>query len=64
MLQPKMIEHVREYTKSEAFQVLKTKWNLFIAKLYAFIGLLYAYEELRRFTQYLPIKPDKFGIKF
>ncbi|KAL9929350.1 piggyBac transposable element-derived protein 4-like isoform 1-T2 [Glossina fuscipes fuscipes] len=37
-----MIEHVREYTESEAFRVLKTKWNLSIAKLYAFIGLLYA----------------------
>ncbi|KAL9921726.1 uncharacterized protein ACN427_003007 [Glossina fuscipes fuscipes] len=38
----KMIEHVREYTESEAFLVLKTKWNLSIAKLYPFIGLLYA----------------------
>lgn len=37
-----MIEHVRKYTELEAFRVLKTKWNLSIAKLYAFIGLLYA----------------------
>uniref|UniRef100_A0A1A9US35 DDE_Tnp_1_7 domain-containing protein n=1 Tax=Glossina austeni TaxID=7395 RepID=A0A1A9US35_GLOAU len=35
-------EHVREFTESEAFGVLKTKWNLFVVKLYAFIGLLYA----------------------
>ncbi|KAL9905270.1 rhodopsin 4 isoform 1-T4 [Glossina fuscipes fuscipes] len=38
----KMIERVREYTESEALHVLKTKWNLSVAKLYAFIGLLYA----------------------
>jgi len=37
-----MIEHVRKYTELEAFRVLETKWNLSIAKLYAFIGLLYA----------------------
>uniref|UniRef100_A0A1A9VXV7 DDE_Tnp_1_7 domain-containing protein n=1 Tax=Glossina austeni TaxID=7395 RepID=A0A1A9VXV7_GLOAU len=37
-----MIEHVREYTESEALRVLKTKSNLYIAKLYAFIGLLCA----------------------
>lgn len=37
-----MIEHVRKYTELEAFQVLKTKWNLSIVKLYAFIRLLYA----------------------
>lgn len=38
-----IIEHVRKYMELEAFRVLKTKWNLSIAKLYAFIGLLYAY---------------------
>ncbi|CAL7933005.1 unnamed protein product [Xylocopa violacea] len=37
-----MIEHVRKYSELEAFRVLETKWNLSIAKLYAFIGLLYA----------------------
>lgn len=34
-----MIERVRKYTELEAFRELKTKWN---AKLYTFIGLLYA----------------------
>ncbi|KAL9918981.1 uncharacterized protein ACN427_001074 isoform 2-T2 [Glossina fuscipes fuscipes] len=38
----KIIKHIREYTKSEAFRVLKTRWNLSVAKLHAFIGLLYA----------------------
>jgi hypothetical protein len=37
-----MIEHVRKHTELEAFRVLKTKWNLSITKLYAFIGFLYA----------------------
>ncbi|XP_035739262.1 uncharacterized protein LOC118449144 [Vespa mandarinia] len=37
-----MIKHVRKYMELEAIRVLKTKWNLSIAKLYAFIGLLFA----------------------
>ncbi|XP_012342029.1 LOW QUALITY PROTEIN: uncharacterized protein LOC105735448 [Apis florea] len=37
-----MIERVRKYTELEAFRVLKTKWKVSTAKLYTFIGLLYA----------------------
>ena len=36
------IEHIRNCTEAEAFRVLGTKWDLSTAKLYAFIGLLYA----------------------
>ena len=42
-----IIEHVREYTESKTFWVFKTKQSLSIAKLHAFIRLLYtrsAYE--------------------
>lgn len=37
-----IIEHIRECTKTEAFRVLGTKWDLSTGKLHAFIGLLYA----------------------
>ncbi|CAK9833051.1 PiggyBac transposable element-derived protein 4 [Anthophora retusa] len=101
-----IIEHIRKCTKTEAFRVLGSKWDLSTAKLHAFIALLYArgaYEAKNidialmwnkkwgpaffsnimsrnnfteimrklfstkarcRFTQYMPNKPDKFGIKF
>ena len=37
-----IIEHIRKCTKTEAFRVLGSKWDLSTAKLHAFIALLYA----------------------
>lgn len=37
-----MIERIRKCTEAEALRVLDTEWRLPTAKLYAFIGLLYA----------------------
>lgn len=58
-----IIEHIRKCTKTEAFRMLGSKWDISTAKLHAFIALLYTHgtHEAKNICRYSTSMEQKVG---